>query len=805
MSYKSPTDPSNAPDYRLWRKDALIWQKLTDVPKAKQGLSLQYACKANARIHEAVVDIESEQVECEDGFKNVLEVLDKLFKVDVKEEEMKAYHLFETISRRDDQTVADFIIEFDALLKKTQSHGNVMSKNLLAVKLMRAANLTKSQCEIIKASTAVIDYDSIKATMKRTFGESTGLGGSSTDDVTQGIKIEPTFQSSHGVSASNCACQKSCQEGHQSREEEKEEMFYGNYSKGKYSSRFQNQKETASKYQKETVPGTKYLQGRNPLDPQGRLTRCSVCDSVNHWKNNCPDRDLFKCKSTYFNVVLFQADLDEPHRIDSLVHETLGAGVADCGASSTCCGRKWFSQHIELLTPEDRGLITYEPSNRSYKFGHGPAEKASTMVRFPIYLGSKKVFLEADVLEHDLPLLLSKATLKRAHARLNTEDDEITMLGEKIKLINTSTGHYAIPITPNRDLINNLTGEPSADIPDEVVLMSTNPKLTRKEIAVKLHRQFAHPTAEKLNSLVNLSDLKNDVELKKEIKDVTENCTSCKRCKRAPTRPVVALPLSSQFNEMVAMDIKFYQGTPILHLIDTSTRYSVAVALKDHQSKEVVDHIFKHWISIFGRPSKIISNNKEFASEEFKVIAESVGIYVSTTATAGPWSNEICGRYNQVIGDMTDKIRSEVDCSLSVALAWAASAINSLQNVHGFSPSQLVFGFNPMLPSVLTDLPPALSHQRYSDMITKHLNAQKVAFDAFNQAQSSQRIRRALSHNIRSSGDIKYINGDKVFYKKKDDREWHGPGVVIGQDDEFVLIRHQSTWVRVHPDRMQLI
>ena len=800
MSFKLPTDPSTAKNYSLWRKDALIWQKLTDVPIAKQGLTLQYACRGDDRIQEAVLAIETEKVECNDGFKNVLEVLDKLYKVDDKDEEMKAYHQFESISRKDNQTIADFINEFDSLWSKTKGHGNVISQNLLGIKLMRACNLTKSQCENIRASTLTSDYEALKTTMKRTFGESTLLQSTVKDGPSTSIKIEPTYTASKTPEDICRSCKDREREGHHAEntdDSEEEAVFYESFRKGKFQ----------QKNLKETVPGTKYMQGRNPVDKFGRITRCSICDSVNHWKSRCPDKDYIKERPTYFNVVLYQSDVDEPSNVKSLVHETIGAGVADCGASNTCCGRNWLQQHIELLSDEDRDFITYHPSNSYYKFGYGPAQKASTTIRFPIYIGSKKVLLDADVLEHDLPLLLSKATLKRANARLNTEDDTITLLGETIKLINTSSGHYAIPITPNSTIINSLSeNRNSGTVPDKVILMSRKRNLTRKEIALKLHRQFGHPTAEKLIKLINLSDYKDDLELKRTIKEITENCDVCKRFKRPPPRPIVALPHSSEFNEVVAIDIKFYQNVPILHIIDTLTRYSTAVALKNKQPKEIIDKIFLHWISIFGRPQKIISDNGgEFANQEFRLMAEAMDIYVCTTAAESPWSNGLCERYNQVLGEMVSSILSEVDCTLNVAIAWAVSAKNSLQNVHGFSPSQLIFGFNPMLPSVFTDKPPALSQNSYKDILSKHLEAQKLAFDSFNKAQSSERIRRALSHNIRTTGDIKYINGDKVYYKRTDDREWHGPGVVIGQDGQFVLVRHQSTWVRVHPCRLQLI
>ena len=143
----------------------------------------------------------------------VLEVLGELFKTDAKDAEMKAYLEFGTITRKDGQTVADFINQYDRFLNKIKMHGNVMSTNLLALKLMRAANLTNGQQQIIKASTAQIEYEEVKKTMKRTFGESTGI---STNILKENlpdkpVKTEPALQASHRSCPYEYACC-SCQE-----------------------------------------------------------------------------------------------------------------------------------------------------------------------------------------------------------------------------------------------------------------------------------------------------------------------------------------------------------------------------------------------------------------------------------------------------------------------------------------------------------------------------------------------------------------------------------------------------------------
>ena len=62
-----------------------------------------------------------------------------------------------------------------------------------------------------------------------------------------------------------------------------------------------------------------------------------------------------------------------------------------------------------------------------------------------------------------------------------------------------------------------------------------------------------------------------------------------------------------------------------------------------------------------------------------------------------------------------------------------------------------------------------------------------------------------MKSNIRASGDIKYVTGDEVLYKRNDSTQWHGPATVIGQVDQQVFLKHGSFYVRVHPCRMQLM
>ena len=81
---------------------------------------------------------------------------------------------------------------------------------------------------------------------------------------------------------------------------------------------------------------------------------------------------------------------------------------------------------------------------------------------------------------------------------------------------------------------------------------------------------------------------------------------------------------------------------------------------------------------------------------------------MKTTSAESPWPNGTVEKHIGVIGNMMEKVLLDVGCSLEVALAWCLSAKNALLNAHGYSPNQLVFGYNPNFLSVIENKLPAL-------------------------------------------------------------------------------------------------
>ena len=103
--------------------------------------------------------------------------------------------------------------------------------------------------------------------------------------------------------------------------------------------------------------------------------------------------------------------------------------------------------------------------------------------------------------------------------------------------------------------------------------------------------------------------------------------------------------------------------------------------------EEIIKQVFRIWVSIFGSPKKfLVDNGGEFNNEDFRSLCENVNICILTTAAESSWSNGLVEKW------FGTKTMEDAGCNLELTLSWAVAAKNSLKNVNGFSPNQLVFG-----------------------------------------------------------------------------------------------------------------
>ena len=270
--------------------------------------------------------------------------------------------------------------------------------------------------------------------------------------------------------------------------------------------------------------------------------------------------------------------------LKSLVAETWCCAVLDSGASSTVCGATWFDEFATSLPEGEKSKIKFAASEKSYRFGDGKVVKAIRNAVIPAYFGNWATLISTDIVDTEIPLLLSKTTMKRAGMKLDFDEDTLDVFGEKIHLTTTNSGLYSFSLTKSVHLLEKL------EQPNQSFTLRVTSEHSTKDIARKLHRSFAHPSADKIIRLLDKSgpNWSNNKDLKAEIKRTSDSCSICKVYKKPQPRPVVSLPMASKFQEIVSMDLKQYEGKLILHMIDLCTKLSAATFIPNKKRETII-------------------------------------------------------------------------------------------------------------------------------------------------------------------------------------------------------------------------
>lgn len=96
-------------------------------------------------------------------------------------------------------------------------------------------------------------------------------------------------------------------------------------------------------------------------------------------------------------------------------------------------------------------------SKNSFCFGDGNAHRSKYSTIIPIYVAQCRHELYVEIVACNIPLLLSRDTLRRAKAKIDVEMATICFLGTTISLMISSTGHLCLPIGRSLDNSNEET------------------------------------------------------------------------------------------------------------------------------------------------------------------------------------------------------------------------------------------------------------------------------------------------------------------------------------------------------------
>ena len=838
MSAKVPPSLLKAKSFEDWLLEIEGWRLVTKVEKKEQAITVALALPTLEE-HESDIrtkvfrQLGKEELYKETGMDDLISFLKEELGKDDLSEVLNTFDEFEKLELNEEKhkTINAFISEFESLKAKMEARGTTLPGEILAFKLIRKSGCDQRETVAVMSELDLTNktniYKKAKEALKKYKGELVTGGPSKKQKTTEAVNVAESEEYEAFWTRQYGGNWRGGYRGARgSRGQQYGKQSFGGGGRGNTHPHTGGRGSHQAGGGRGQFGGAGYTGGGggahsqphyntggrpiNPKDQDGNFKRCNCCDSIRHLIKDCPDSYENQSKQMetanvvedVVNVVLFTGSREEENTI--LAEEGRNCAVIDTACSSTVMGLPWKNFYFDTcLSEKEKKELMVQRSCKRFRFGGGTVLPSLGRMELPVSIAGKRMKVAVDFVKSNIPLLLSLKTMKSLQTKLDLEDDTATILGKKISLNYTSSGHYCIPLKETVE-VREIEGTLK-----DIYMVDLNKDETAKKrpALLKLHRQFGHASKEKLSNLLKNANVYNsDVEAI--LEDICKNCQICAVHARKPDKPAVGLPLATRFNQVVSMDLKKWGSQHILHMVDMFTRYSISALIPRKLPSCVINKVMTNWISIFGVMEKMMfDNGGEFTAQEMTEVASYLNVEILTTGAESPFQNGLNERIHSVTDSMLKKMEADhPNVSLEVNLAWASMARNNLQMWHGFSSNQLVFGHNSNLPNILTAGLPALENKDklISDSFKEHIDSMQAARKAFMQTDADERLRRALRTKMRASEE-RYTYGDKVYYFREGKETWLGPAKVLFQDGKVIFIRHGSEMVRVSANRLKKV
>lgn len=767
-----------------------MWAAVTELDKKKQGnliaLSLPNESKFGNNLKERVMErLSVSELNEDDGLNKLITFLDEELASDATTDLIGKWDDWFDYERRSDQTMEQFISEYELLVSRLESAGQKLTEEIKGFALMRKAGLSGlertlilSRIDLKKKDTI---YKDIKIQCTNLLGKILKQGSAAAANVS--VKLEPACLAEHEDTLAAM--------GYYKRNANQN-------SKKDWKTDWKPKGQNAFGQKKPYGTGKK----QNPKGRDGKTLRCNVCGSFLHLFKDCPDKD----ESVNFvagkgidddvfesleKLVLFTDNSKEMNRFTA---ETLNCAALDTCCTSSVAGKNWIKVYLDSL-PDDMKMLVKGPNKgmKSFQFGNLGVLTSESSYTIPINPVGKISFIDIDIIDSDIPLLLSKKEMKKHNMTIFLQEDRAIFQGQSVPLKTTSAGHYILPLL-NQE--NMLVEEVFA------INLKRASEDERRKALEKLHKQFGHRPKQAFTDLLKNADSWTP-DMSSILDNIIDNCTGCIMRRRNPDRPAVAMSMANDFNEKVAIDLKHWKNGYILYCIDLWSRLTTAAFITRKEPRQVIDKIMSKWVAYYGVPSCVLNDNGgEFTADEIVAMKGALNIVNLTTGANSPWQNGTCERNHALVDNILERVEADYpELDIETKLAWACMAKNSLINTYGYSPNQLVFGRNPNLPNIITDGPPSWEEENVSQALLKHLKALHATRKAFIASESCAKLKLALKSKIRCSDEL-YTQGDIVYYKRDNDAAWQGPAKVVFADGKIIFLRNGGQLVRVSANRL---
>ena len=324
--------------YLDWRLDIELWQGFTTLEKKKWATSFLLNLK-EGKVKSTIRALGKDKLQTDDGMKNVIDALDKIYKEDDSAYIYRALKKFETYIRPKDTPLSSYISEFNKMISEMESYKIKMPDCAVAYRFLNSANLPAEKLDLALATVSSMTYADMLTAVKKIFSVNLNTAEKIGDEIH--IKTEPEDCFVSGLEGSSRGSRG---------------MFRGGSGgRGRSNERRGGGRSQPNRGRSLSLPrgrSGRLLRGRSASSSRGRYSGCFRCGSLEHLARDCAEEQTQS--DQYFTTIEDESKEKEEEEIAyitlierpskdvlSLVHETLACAVVDSGCLKNCAGDSW--------------------------------------------------------------------------------------------------------------------------------------------------------------------------------------------------------------------------------------------------------------------------------------------------------------------------------------------------------------------------------------------------------------------------------------------------------------------------------
>ena len=275
-STKWPPILVNEDFYETWRSDLLIWSDICELDKGKRAQVVHLSLPLGSRARDVTSEISREDLKKDTGIDILIARLDEVFLADKSRRQFAAFKMLYNLRRPNNISICDFVKDFEHAYFNFKAQDMKLPDSVMALMLLASSMLSDSESQLVMSSLVEVTYSAMKSALKRIFDKNVEKAPAI---ATVDVKSEPTFYSGDCDSSSTAGGA--------------EQVYYARAQprgrwRGRGRARGRGRQPLTGSNNVPVGAAAGARRRNNPLDSEGNISRCVVCDSRLHWARDCP-------------------------------------------------------------------------------------------------------------------------------------------------------------------------------------------------------------------------------------------------------------------------------------------------------------------------------------------------------------------------------------------------------------------------------------------------------------------------------------------------------------------------------------